>query len=151
MKHRKIVSLIVMLAVFGSVAGTCWALASVQQPEDQPTPSQMPRLTIHEQIRDAAIAYIVANHPETAQFTSDLVWTGGKQETGLLGAEKYIYQRGGWNVTISYPVIPNPLYSISAEYAANYPPGQAGIVYRMQWEGTCLNGEVAETSYLMLL
>src|SRR5512135_2161379 len=106
MNHKKIVSIILMLAVFGSVAGTYWALANVQQPtqttDDQSPPNSMPKLMIHEQMRDAVITYIFANHPETSQFVINLAWACGRQETGLLGAETYKYQSQGWVVTIKY-------------------------------------------------
>ena len=39
----------------------------------------MPKLTIRENVRDAVIAYIKDNHPETAQFMDNLAWNGEQQ------------------------------------------------------------------------
>ena len=103
-----------------------------------------------EQVRDAVMAYIKANHPETAQIIGDLSWTGGRVDTGLLGAEKYVYETvhgmlGGqwWTVELDYPVIPNPAYTVTANYT------QSGVLrpYQAQWEGTWQNNTVAETAY----
>lgn len=146
MKYPKLVSLAVMLAVFGSVAGTCWALAAAQQTSNQPPPNNMPKLLIHEQIRDAAIVYIVANHPETAQFVGDLTWTGGRQETGLLGSETYLYQNKGWAVTLKYPVVADPVYSIIVDYSTE--SSGPSIPCSLSWQGTWHAGSVAEASYV---
>jgi len=109
--------------------------------------SQTPESSVQEQVRDATMTYIRANHPETAQFMNNLsAWTGGREDTGLLGAETYIYNSTGWTVTIKYPVIPNPVYTITADYSATSTQG-ASIPYRVIWEGTWENGSVTETSY----
>ncbi len=138
-----------MLAVFGSVAGTYWALANVQQPtqttDDQSPPDGMPKLMIHEQMRDAVIAYIFANHPETSQFVINQAWAGGRQETGLLGAETYKYQSQGWVVTIKYPVIADPTYDITVEYSAI--SDGPSIPYHVDWQGTWHAGSVTEEEY----
>ncbi len=143
--HPKLVSLLVMLAVFGSVAGVCWALTSTQQSIDQPI-NQMPKLMIHEQIRDAAIASIAVDHPETAQFMNDLVWTGGRQDTKLLGSETYMYQSQGWTVTIKYPVVANPIYNITVDYSTA--SNGVSIPYHVTWQGTWQDGCVTEASYV---
>jgi hypothetical protein len=112
--------------------------------------SQAPPMTEREQIRDAVMAYIQTNHPLTTQYTQDLTWTGGRVETGRVGAETYVYStpRGplggaGWVVTINYPVVPNPVYSISANYS------QSGILNpkSVVWVGTWQSGNIVETSY----
>ncbi len=147
MKHPKLVSLIVMLIVFSSVAGVCWALSTAHEPDEQ-SGNPMPQFRFHEQIRDAAIAYISDNHPETGQFTDSFAWAGGRATPeGLLGAETYIYQSQGWNVTIHYTVVANPVYSITADYSAQTSPEEFGIPYRILWEGTWKNGCIIETSY----
>ncbi|MFB3889050.1 MAG: hypothetical protein ACE14S_06125 [Candidatus Bathyarchaeia archaeon] len=151
MQHRKLVSLITFLVVFGSVAGISWALVNAhsrpastdETPPDEP--QVMPKLTIHEDIRDAVIAYVRENHPEAAQFMNDLAWTGGRQETGLLGSETYVYQSQGWTVTLKYPVVPNPAYEIAVDYSTA--SSQVSIPYRVTWQGTFQNGCVTEASY----
>jgi hypothetical protein len=97
-----------------------------------------------EQIRDSTMNYIKFSHNETAQFMQDLNWTGGRVDRGLLvGSERYTYLSGGWNVTMTYPVVLNPIYAITADYKAQ----GIGIPYRVIWEGTWQNGTLTETNY----
>jgi len=109
-----------------------------------PTPSP-PELTTQERIRDSVMFYINSNHPETAQFMKDLVWTGGRATPpNIVGAETYMYYSQGWNVTINYPVVPNAIYNIVADYSAT----STGIPYRIIWQGTWQNEVINETSYV---
>jgi len=109
-----------------------------------PTPSP-PELTTQEKIRDSVMNFIKSNHTETAQFIKDLVWTGGRvTPQNLVGAETFMYYSQGWNVTISYPVVPNAIYNIVADYSAPY----IGIPYRIIWKGTWQNEVIVETSYV---
>jgi hypothetical protein len=113
-------------------------------PYPTPTPSP-PELTTQERIRDSAIYYIKSSHPETAQFMKDLVWTGGRVTPPyLVGAETFMYYSQGWNVTINYPVVPNAIYSIVADYSAT----SIGIPYRIIWKGTWQNEVINEISYV---
>jgi hypothetical protein len=89
--------------------------------------------------------FIKSNHPETAVFVKDLFWTGGRETpSNNVGAETYMYYSNGWNVTINYPVIPNSIYSIVADYSAP----STGIPYRIIWVGTSQNVVIKETSYV---
>jgi hypothetical protein len=101
------------------------------------TPQTLPP----EQIRDQIINHIRISHPETASLMSNLDWTGGRQDTGLVGGEIYIYStHNGWTVTIPYPVVPNPIYSVNATYAS--------ANMSVDWYGTIeSNGIITETSY----
>jgi hypothetical protein len=113
-------------------------------PNPTPTPSP-PELTTQEKIRDSVISFIKSNHPETAQFIKDLVWTGGRvTPPNIVGAETYMYYSQGWNVTINYPVVPNAIYKIVADYSAP----SIGIPYRIIWKGTWQNEVINETSYV---
>jgi hypothetical protein len=146
MSHRKIALVIVCAAVFLCFTSIGWALLgspSENDPEDQLNGDEF--LT-PEQIRDEVMCFIEANHPETAQFMCELVWTGGKEETGLLGAEVYNFESQGWKVTISYPVIVNPVYDVTANYSV--PDGAISIPYAVIWEGTWQNGTVTEASFV---
>ena len=108
-----------------------------------PTPNH-PELTTQEKVRDSTMAFIQLNHPETATFMTDLNWTGGRTTpANLLGAETYKYYSQGWNVTIIYPVVPNPNYKITADYTAT----STAIPYRIIWKGTQQNENINETSY----
>jgi len=89
--------------------------------------------------------YIGSNHPETAQFMTGLVWTGGRvTPQNLVGAETYMYYSMGWNVTMSYPVVLNPIYKIAVDYSAI----GISIPYTIVWKGTWQNGAINETSYV---
>jgi hypothetical protein len=106
-----------------------------------------------EQVRDAVMGYIEANHPETAQYMKGLIWTGGNTTPqGIVGAETYSYTSDGWNVTMQYPVVPNAIYSITANYtsAQTIVSSQGTIVSAqtiVSWQGTWQNGTITETSY----
>jgi hypothetical protein len=111
-------------------------------PTTTPSPTE---LTTQEKIRDSVISFIKSNHPEAAQFMKDLVWTGGRvTPPNIVGAETYMYFSQGWNVTINYPVVPNTIYKIVADYSAT----SIGIPYRIIWKGTWQNEVINETSYV---
>ena len=135
--HKKLSVVLALVTVLIVVGGVSWAVIDSQQPD----------LSIREQVRDDAMAYIKTNHPETAQFMNNLTWTGGRTTPpDILGAETYTYTSQGWNVTIQYPVIQNPIYTITADYSATS-AGGASIPYRVIWQGTLENATITETSY----
>ena len=110
-----------------------------------PTPTPTPTLTTQEKIRDSVMSFIKSNRPETSQFINGLVWTGGRiTPPNIVGAETFMYYSQGWNVTINYPVVPNALYNIVADYSAP----SIGIPYRIIWKGTWQNEVIIETSYV---
>ena len=138
MRYPKLMSLLVMITIFGSVGGVAWAIISSHAHYEFST---------QEQIRDDAMSYIKANHSETAPCMENLAWTGGRKPSSLVGAETYIYLSSGWNLTISYPVVANPKYEIKAEYSAVSAPEEVSVPYRIVWVGTWQNGAIAETEY----
>ena len=150
MAHEKIKSLIVFVTIFAIVGGISWALVNAQQVSQEEGPPQaMPRLRLHEDIREAVLTYIKDNHPETAQFTNDLSWTGGRTTPeGIVGAETYTYNSNGWQVTIQYPVIPNPVYDITVNYNVPAETGSISIPYSITWTGNFRNGAITETNYM---
>jgi hypothetical protein len=110
-----------------------------------PSPIPSPDETLQEKIRDSVMNFIKSNHPETAQFIKDLAWTGGRvTPQNLVGAETYMYYSLGWNLTLNYPVVPNAVYTITADYSAV----SIGIPYRVIWQGTWQNEVINETSYV---
>jgi hypothetical protein len=112
-------------------------------PTSSSTP--IPQFTSQEEVRGSVMDYIASKHPETAGYMANLSWTGGRATpVKLIGAETYMYFAGGWNVTIQYPVVPNPIYQVSADYKA---PG-AGIPANVIWQGTYLNQVINETNYV---
>jgi hypothetical protein len=103
-----------------------------------------------EQVRDLTMDYISTNHPQTAQYMNSHTWTGGRTTPeGIMGAETYSYQNSGWNVTMQYPVVPNPIFSIKVEYAPiqSYYSQASSSSAIVSWQGTMQNGTITETAY----
>jgi|GEM_PF-676766 len=105
--------------------------------------NQTASFSTEEKIREEVMLYIKTNHPETAQFMTQISWTGGRQETGLIGAGSYIYTSGSWAVTLQSPVVPNPLYSVNASF------WEDDVI--IEWQGTYQDGVITETSFIEFL
>lgn len=139
MKRNLIIAIAVIAVVVIVAASGAWIC--LQNPSPAPTATPTPELTAQEQARDAAITYIQTNHAQTASLLADLSWTGGRATPeGLVGGETYVYTSGNWNLTVQYPVIPNPTYTINATYAA----GTTSV----DWQGTCSDNHITEVSYI---
>jgi len=110
-------------------------------PSADPTPTPAPEAPTQETVRDSTMTYIAANHEDIASLTTDLTWAGGRQETGLVGAETYIYTAGNWNVTITNPVVADPTYTVSAVYT------DTESMVTIEWTGTYQDSEVSEVSF----
>jgi hypothetical protein len=136
LSNKKLVLIVAIVCIIVAVICLSWVLANSHSNEV---------LSIQEQVREDAIQYIKTNHPETVQFMNNLVWTGGRVETQLLGAETYTYSSQGWQVTIQYPVVPKPTYTITANYTV--PEGNVSIPYAVNWQGTWNNRTITETAY----
>jgi hypothetical protein len=100
-----------------------------------------------------AFCYFVDNHSEVSQYFNFAGWQGARiTPEGLCGAETYSYTGmmynataiypTGWVMTVQYPVVPNPIYSVNITYT---PSGTTQRI--IDWQGTCQNGTVAETLY----
>lgn len=141
MKKLFIVLAAVVLIVV--IAGGILAYTYLQNQNPTPTPSgetNTPPMvpTTVEEIRDAAMVYLAANHSGTVMVMDNLAWTGGRQETGLLGAENYVYTSGSWSCVIDYPVVLNPIYTVTLDYS------NADVAVR--WVGSFQDGVFSETS-----
>lgn len=159
--YRIIIVAIAIIVIIGSFYG--YTILNPPTPTPSPSPSTSPSPSptasptpsevtdsMQRQVRDETMTYIENNHPETAQFMQSLSWSGGRVETGLVGAEKHVYTTltgapgsAGWTVTLSYPVVPNPLYTLSVNYT------QTGVQHPVDisWNGTWQNEAITETSY----
>jgi hypothetical protein len=133
---RKII-IVALAAVFIIIIASGYLGWTYIENQPPPNPTSPPSLS-PEQIRDQTMLYIEANHTQTIPLMQNLEWSGGRQETGLLGSEKYLYSSGNWELQIQYPVVPNPLYSLTA----NYTSGNMTVA----WSGTYQNGILTETS-----
>ena len=91
-----------------------------------------------ESARDAAIQYIVENYPELADLavTSEWAFTDLTPE-GMLGASTYRYMSLGWNVTMRFMVLLNPVYTVTVEHSGDV---------EFTWEGTVEGSEITELS-----
>jgi hypothetical protein len=146
MLRKKIALVVVCAAVFICLSSIGWALLYSPSENELADRVNDDEFLTPEQIREAVMCFIEVNHPETAKFMGELVWTGGREETGLLGAEIYNFESQGWKVTISYPVIANPVYDVTVNYSV--PDGVISIPYAVIWEGTWENGTVTEASFV---
>ena len=133
MKKQAIIILAIVLIVVLAAGVIGWSHYGSSQNKNKPAAA----ISV-EQIRDRAIAYIAANHTDTVQAMTNLQWSGGRQQTGLLGADNYLYTSGDWTVQIQNPVVLNPTYTINATYCS-----QNGTV---NWIGTYSNGSISETN-----
>lgn len=133
-----IIAVVVIVVIAVAYIGCSGVLNS---PVASPTPTPPPEADTQETVRDAAITYIAANHADIASLTADLTWTGGRQETGVVGSNTYIYLAGNWNITITNPVVPDPIYTISAVYT------DTANQVTIEWAGTYQSETIAETSF----
>lgn len=91
-----------------------------------------------ESARDAAIQYIVENYPELADLavTSEWAFTDLTPE-GMLGASTYRYMGLGWNVTVRFMVVLEPVYTVTVVHSGDV---------EFTWEGTVESSGVTELS-----
>jgi hypothetical protein len=139
MRKTLIIAAVIVLIVViaGGILAYSYLPTQNQTPNGETNTPPKTLLTIDE-IRDGAIVYISANHTGTVSMMSDLSWSGGRQETGLLGAETYVYTSDSWSCVVDYPVVLNPVYTITIDYSKN---GAA-----ISWVGSYQNGTFTETS-----
>jgi hypothetical protein len=137
-----VIAVVLIVIVAGSIAWVC------NNPDFNPAPkpTPTPALTTQEQVRDKVISFIIDKHNKTAEpavvnppLATNLTWTGGRQETGRLGAETYIYTSDFWTIVIEYPVVPNPIYTVYVDFGRTSP--------QIAWQGTMENGNITENYF----
>jgi hypothetical protein len=136
-----IIAIVLIVIVAGSVAWVCNDFNFNPAPTPTSTPTSA---TPQEQVRDAVMSFIKINHNTQPTFLmtdlmADLNWTGGRQETGLVGAETYMYTSDFWTVLIKYPVVPNPIYTVYVDFGRISP--QVG------WQGTVEDNNITENYF----
>lgn len=95
------------------------------------------------QMRDLTLMYLQGTHNETSSYMHDMSWTGGRMDMGMMvGSDKYNYMSNGWNMTIQNPVVPNPIYTVTAVYT---PSNMHSAM--MTWVGQIHNGAITQESY----
>ncbi len=140
---RKTFIIVVVVVLIVVIAGGILAHTYLQNqnPNTTPTgetntPPEVP--TTVDEIRDAAMVYLAANHTGTIMVMDNLTWTGGRQESGLVGAENYVYTSGNWSCVIDYLVVPNPVYTVTLDYSK--------FDVAVRWIGSYQNGVFCESS-----
>jgi hypothetical protein len=108
-------------------------------PANSPLTSSAPELAPPEIARDASVNFIKTNHREAAPLMTAFDWVGGREDTGVLGIEKYDYYSGGWTVIVQFNATSSSTYNISATYIQD--------AASINWIGTNQNGTTLETSY----
>ena len=94
-----------------------------------------------ESARDKAIYYILEEHKELGVLQVPASWTMENLTPGLLGASNLQYTAAGWTVTVSYPVVLEPTYTVDVEYTGEV---------CFQWAGTVSQiWAVAETNFVV--
>ena len=141
MKKPILIAILAVVVIVIIAAAYIGYSGMLNQPAATPTPSPTPGVVTQEIVRDSAIMYIATNHVDIASLTSNLTWTGGLQQTGVVGSVTYIYLAGNWNVTITNPVVLDPVYTISAVYT------DTANAVTIEWLGTYVNEAITETSY----
>jgi hypothetical protein len=115
------------------------------EPTTIPTPAPTPTPTTQEQIRNSILTYIRTNHTETQPYMPVSPWIGGRVETGGVGSETYNWQSQNWNVTLTYPVTLNQVYSLTVTLGLN--PISESREPAIAWKGTWQGGTITETAY----
>jgi len=141
MKKSILIAIVAVVVIVIIAAAYIGYSGMLNQPAATPTPSPTPEVVTQETVRDSAIMTIATNHADLASLTTGLTWTGGLQETGVVGSVTYIYIAGDWNVTITNPVVPDPVYTISAVYT------DTANAVTIEWLGTYENEAITETSF----
>jgi hypothetical protein len=142
MPPKNVIFGLAIIVVVIIVGGASWAQFNKTDqttPTPSPSPSSTATFVTPDQIRDQSMVYISTINPATGSLMTNLSWTGGRLDTELAGAETCLYYSNFWNVTIQYPVIPNPNYTVTANYSS-------GVV-SVFWQGTYHSGMFVNTSY----
>ncbi len=131
-------AVVLIVVIAGGYLAYTYLQNQNQQGQNGQTNTPPKTLLTVDEIRDGAMLYLAANHTGTMPLMSDLSWSGGKQDTGLVGAETYVYTSGSWSMVIDYPVVPNPTCIVTVDYSSH----DATV----NWVGTYMNQTFRETS-----
>ena len=131
---KKIAVVLVVIVVAAFSTATALGLQNGTTPEPQDSVPEPPEFA-----RDTAIDYILQTHEEVGALSAPSSWETQNLTPGLLGASNIQYTGDGWNVTVSYPVVLEPTYTVEVEYT-----GEASF----QWTRTVSQDwDVAETDF----
>ena len=135
MKKSTILLTVIVVAAF--LVATALGLQNSTIPESQNNVPEPP-----ESARNAAINYILQAHIEVGALQVPSSWEMQNLTPDLLGASTLQYTENGWNVTVSYPVVLEPMYTVIVEYTGNV---------SFQWAGTVTQDwNVTETTFTII-
>ena len=101
---RKIFIAAIVIVLISVITGGILGYSYLQGQSQTQTPSNPQQTTNEvENIRDQAMTYLAANHTQTMSLMPTGHWSGGRVDTGLLGAENYLFTTSEWDVSINYP------------------------------------------------
>ena len=124
--------MVVVVAAF--LTATAFGFQNGTAPETQKDVPEPPEFA-----RDTAIDYILQAHEELAALQVPSSWEMQNLTPGLLGAANLQYTRDGWTVTVRYPVVLEPTYTIDVDYTGEI---------SFQWSGTVnQDGNISETNF----
>lgn len=85
---------------------------------------------------ETAVSYVLKHHPELGEVGIPTLWvTEMATPNGLVGAATIRYFSEGWSVTVKFPVVQYPDYSVEVRYTGEVELVWSGSVYS--------NGEVS--------
>ena len=130
-----LVSLVIVISCF--LTATALGLQNGTVPESQNETPEPPEVA-----RDKAVEYVLQAHEELVSIQAPSEWEMRNLSPGLLGASNIQYTSGGWNVTVSYPVVLSPTYTVEVNYTGDL---------SFKWAGTVdQNWTVAETDFALV-
>jgi hypothetical protein len=89
--------------------------------------------------------YIGSQHRETAQYMQCLSWSGGLV-SNMFGTVTYEYVSNGWTVTMTYPIVNNPVYTVTVMYEKHTACSIPDKVI-VNWQGEWQNAAIRQTYY----
>jgi hypothetical protein len=133
----KITVVFVVIVVAALSTATALGLQNGTTPEPQESMPEPPEFA-----RDTAIDYILQTREEVGTLHVPSSWEMQNLTPGLLGASNLQYTGDRWTVTVSYPVVLEPKYTVEVEYTGEY---------SFQWAGTVSQDRnVAETNFTVV-
>jgi hypothetical protein len=130
---RRVFSLTIILALL--IVLVCGYIGVTYNDSSQPSDGDA------KAARDSVIAYLAENYPDAQDWTSNLAWSGGRQNTSTADFEAYVYSTGEWTMQLNCTAASNPLFVVDA----NYTMGDVTL----DWMGVCQNGTVVEQGYVV--
>jgi len=131
---KKITLPLVAIVIAALLTATALGLQNGTTPEPQESAPEPPEFA-----RDTAIEYIVQTHEELGALPVPSSWETQNLTPGLFGASNLQYTADGWNITVSYPVVLEPTYTVDVDYTGEF---------SFQWTGTVSQDwNVTETNF----